>query len=964
MKRTLFNPVLVLSLLLAAIVAFLNVTSTLAQGNKVSLTDSSTPTPTSTLRPPGSELDEDASLWSIYNAGNATGIVDNVADPSLDGRSLRCALTGGDPYSAMQCYRTLPAQPDARVFTLSMSFFYRPASSPQALEFNMSKWNQNNRYQWALQWDNAGGTKWRYWDPANQWVDLGVSGPLAAEQWHTLVLQGDIRNGQVHYSLFMLDGQAHDLDSTVAPVSTSGEPDRLTVAVQLDGNDVPTPYELFVDHLLLNIAVPTPTLSSLKEISYYPKDYAWEQMWLQWPEAKVEMDQDLDRIKALGVNTVRIFLQPSAFGYPGVPNATQSGYFDEALALIDAHGLKAHVTLFDCWGSWADISGSETWLAAIVAPHKDDPRITLWELKNEIIFDPSKPEYQTVRDWFQALFPFLKAQAGNTPVTVSVYNVEWLADVKALSGATPPDIYSLHWYPNEVVWTDEFPRIIDRAHVLIDQAPLLIGEFGLSTYTYSDDLQADLVTNVLYYAHQKGITNLGFWTLNDFPTNTFICCVMPKAEQWYYGLYRTDGTQKPAAPILKAAFQGNPPSSLSPRRVLNNLSFEDLNPYSGYLYYWWPWDQDWTGQHWEVQDCTIAHSGTCSAKLHGPVSKDVGLYNILAFPIDPGKLYSVEAWVRTENLDGSACIVFSWFDQYGAWLSNTANCVTDPNLAKWTPIRIVDAKPAQPPLTDRTAAYAEVFVQVTSSDPNSLVWFDDVKPIPLITFGPAPTPIYPGGNFTVNATTTNTDSAALTYSVVSGPCALVGSATFRPSGAGVCVIKANGAATANFAAALQTQKVVIAMERVKNGGFNVYTDAPKIPTFWVKSATFAATDGKDTIIKKEGTASVKIVGAAGKVKTLTQTLTLSGLAGDKFTFSFWARGASIPAAGLCQGQVLLYSGATLKLTKTVPCSNGTYDFQKKTLSFNAISAYTKVVIKFTYSKASGTVWFDAVSLIK
>jgi hypothetical protein len=154
-------------------------------------------------------------------------------------------------------------------------------------------------------------------------------------------------------------------------------------------------------------------------------------------------------------------------------------------------------------------------------------------------------------------------------------------------------------------------------------------------------------------------------------------------------------------------------------------------------------------------------------------------------------------------------------------------------------------------------------------------------------------------------------------------------------------------------------------ERAKNGGFNTYIGASKIPQFWVKSTTFAATDGKDTTVKKEGAASVKIVGAAGKTKTLTQTLNLSGLTGDKLTFSFWAKGASIPAAGICRAQVLLYDGATLKLTKTVNCSNGTYAaFQKKALSFNATSNFTKVIIRFTSSKASGTVWFDLVSLVK
>jgi hypothetical protein len=65
--------------------------------------------------------------------------------------------------------------------------------------------------------------------------------------------------------------------------------------------------------------------------------------------------------------------------------------------------------------------------------------------------------------------------------------------------------------------------------------------------------------------------------------------------------------------------------------------------------------------------------------------------------------------------------------------------------------------------------------------------------------------------------------------------------------------------------------------------------------------------------KKEGIASVLITGAAGKTKTLIQTITLSGNTGDKFPFSF------------------------------------TYD---------------KVVVKFIYSKASGSIWFDLASLIE
>jgi hypothetical protein len=82
---------------------------------------------------------------------------------------------------------------------------------------------------------------------------------------------------------------------------------------------------------------------------------------------------------------------------------------------------------------------------------------------------------------------------------------------------------------------------------------------------------------------------------------------------------------------------------------------------------------------------------------------------------------------------------------------------------------------------------------------------------PVITFGAAPSPTYPGANFTVHATTTNTDSSALTYSYVSGPCSLVSASagTFSPTGVGTCVVQASGVATKNFTAASNTQNVGI-----------------------------------------------------------------------------------------------------------------------------------------------------------
>jgi hypothetical protein len=84
------------------------------------------------------------------------------------------------------------------------------------------------------------------------------------------------------------------------------------------------------------------------------------------------------------------------------------------------------------------------------------------------------------------------------------------------------------------------------------------------------------------------------------------------------------------------------------------------------------------------------------------------------------------------------------------------------------------------------------------------------KAAAVITFAGAPSVTYGDPNFSVSASTTNTDSGALTYSQVSGPCTFSAGSTFTVSGAGTCVVQADGAATTNFNAASNTQSVTIA----------------------------------------------------------------------------------------------------------------------------------------------------------
>ena len=239
------------------------------------------------VNPPNSatnNLEEDIKDWGVFcDLGTPTWDLTNVTSPALSGRSLRCSITGGQPNSHIHCYRNLLSDPAASVFVLTMPFYFTSTTTCnnqgepsiiQALEFTMSKWYQGKRYEFALQWENVaetpgdGAPQWRYWN-SYEWVPFSpkITQCLTAGQWHTLTLEGEIVNGQVHYHRFAITNTSHILDLTVPPVLDSAHGDGLAVAIQLDGNFQEDAYDVFIDQVSF---VRKPALSVTKQANPSP----------------------------------------------------------------------------------------------------------------------------------------------------------------------------------------------------------------------------------------------------------------------------------------------------------------------------------------------------------------------------------------------------------------------------------------------------------------------------------------------------------------------------------------------------------------------------------------------------------------------------------------------------------------------------------------------------------------------
>lgn len=213
-------------------------------------------------------LDHTKDDWGVYCENAPTWRMRNVPSPSVDGEALECAITGGEEYSNVHCYRNLLSEPDAALFTLDMLFWFSGTSCNnsegvnsvvQALEFTMNKWYQGKRYEFAVQWQNVGpgAPQWRYWDPSKpddqRWVafDPPIRQCLQGgdSKQHSFRMEGAIVNEQVELHSFTIDGTTHNVNLTIPPIVDAGAPDLLAVAVQVDGNSQQKPYSLFVDRV-------------------------------------------------------------------------------------------------------------------------------------------------------------------------------------------------------------------------------------------------------------------------------------------------------------------------------------------------------------------------------------------------------------------------------------------------------------------------------------------------------------------------------------------------------------------------------------------------------------------------------------------------------------------------------------------------------------------------------------------
>jgi hypothetical protein len=464
--------------------------------------------------------------------------------------------------------------------------------------------------------------------------------------------------------------------------------------------------------------------AQLKVLSYYPSDAGWTQMWDTWrPE---RLAADFARIASLNANTVRLIVQPGTFGY-AQPSLDYEARLAQAIDLAAQAGLHVQLTLFD-WlgqhglaGSYADVAGSEQWASAVLAPYVHDPRIVCVELQNEL--DAHDPEAVA---WAQALLPYVQGLLqGGTPTTLSATGETPVTALRDLAGAlapAAPDFWTIHLFTGGGERTYWQLRAAARA---VAPRPLWVGETGYSTLEtrsgYSDlpatadaqeAAQAHFLKTTAEAAWRLHLPAIGVWVLDDF-TPEAIPGGPVGAPEYHFGLFRLDGTEKPAAAVVRELFGAGRPSLAFDNGFEGAVS----DGHGGDLPAEWSAHADPNMEI--VRDPAVAHSGMASARLS---SLDVapGRGFLFVAPIDAAALLGstavASAWVKLPSAGPDVRIGLDWLDGASHYVATRDS---RPAVASggWVRVTVRSKRPAHA---------RSVRIYLKGAGVSGPVWFDDV----------------------------------------------------------------------------------------------------------------------------------------------------------------------------------------------------------------------------------------------
>ena len=288
----------------------------------------------------------------------------------------------------------------------------------------------------------------------------------------------------------------------------------------------------------------------LAGLNYYPALTPWSAFWPGFDEAVVAKDFAL--ASSLGTNAVRIFLTTAVFSDPQTQPRALSD-LARLLQLAEASGLQVVPTLFDLKPGydpslWAQ---DAAFLTAVLPVLRASPAVAFIDLKNEPDLDYAVHGRGLVQAWLATMATLIRHQAAGLPLTIG-----WSSVTVARDMIGTVDLVTYHDYAPLEDARASLARLRDQTDL-----PVMITEIGQTSYSMllglpaSEASQAQGLTDRM--AALQSADGVFVWTLHDFPkveAGAVGASPWVQRVQERFGLFDTDGHEKPAAAAVRDGF--------------------------------------------------------------------------------------------------------------------------------------------------------------------------------------------------------------------------------------------------------------------------------------------------------------------------------------------------------------------------------------------------------------------------
>src|SRR5262249_9636827 len=277
-------------------------------------------------------------------------------------------------------------------------------------------------------------------------------------------------------------------------------------------------------------------------------------------------------------------------------------------------------------------------------------------------------------------------------------------------GHVQPDFWDIHDFSGDGGVTYD---LIRRAQRTAGTTPVWIGEAGYPTTTIvsgcggvprttsaPEAAEEDLFSGGSWATNATGSPEAGVWVLDDMvPKAVPDRSVTETNPELHFGLFRLDGSAKPAADTVRDVFGGAQPAAF-------NAGFEDAVTSASAAV---PAEWSLTGDADFSQDTTVAAEGEASVRITPPpVSR-------AAAAVSGRTHVTLGALARRVAPGGTVFVVVEWMNRAHHVVGRSASKPAAAAVGTWGELRVSSTAP-------RSAVYGRIDLVVRGT--TSPVWFD------------------------------------------------------------------------------------------------------------------------------------------------------------------------------------------------------------------------------------------------